>query len=311
MIVFIVSFVHAMLPTPMTVFATEPSRVGSGILHPDCHNLNCNADGSTLLSRIGCSSCDGSSPGNSNSSFGKSHRASLPSVNALRLERHHPWTILLSAKLFMVDCLEQLMSTKRLFVALLSLLVCAPSYAGAALDDTISIIQEQKVNGKDFDDEMLKREIELFRAAEVSLRQALKIADGLHVGSRIVDIGFEGGSGSPVYRVTTFQEDRIWEDAIDAKTGQVVGNTIVSSMSELDLEDRLNLIALQSVRQELSDAVLVAEGNTSGKAISGGLLNEAGKLNFVILVLAGNNLKQVILEPPNANDLESLRRRAR
>ena len=219
--------------------------------------------------------------------------------------------MLLSGKLFLVDRYGQLMAKNLLFVAVVSLLVCASSYAGAALDGTTGTAQEKNANGNGLDDEMVRRELELFRAAEVSLRQALKIADGLHIGSRIVDISFEGGSGSPVYRVKTFQEDHIWEDAIDAKTGELVGDTTVSSMSELDLEDRLNLIALQSVRQELADAVLVAEDNTSGKAISGGLLNEAGKLNFVIIVLSGTNLKQVILEPPSANNLESLPRRAR
>ena len=51
-----------------------------------------------------------------------------------------------------------------------------------------------------------------------------------------------------------FQEDQIWEDAIDAKARRVAGNTTVSSMSELDLEDRINLIGLQSVRRELTQS---------------------------------------------------------
>jgi uncharacterized membrane protein YkoI len=203
------------------------------------------------------------------------------------------------------------MSKKQMFVVLLTLLVSAPSYAGATLDATATVPQEQYANGNKLADETVSRELELFRAAEVSLRQALKIADGLHIGSRIADISFDGGSGSPVYRVKTFKEDRIWEDAIDARTGRVTGDTTVSSMSDLDLEDRINLIGLQSVRQELADAVFVAEDNTSGKAISGGLMNEAGKVNFVIVVLSGTNLKQVILEPPRANNLKSLPHRSR
>ena len=201
------------------------------------------------------------------------------------------------------------MSKKQLFVVLLSLLTCAPSCAGIASDGGAA--QEQDPNGGGLTDEAISRELELFRGAEVSLRQALKIADGLHPGSRIVDVSFDGGSGSPVYRVKKFQLDHIWEDAIDAKTGQVAGNATVSSMRELNLEDRLNLIAMQSVRQELADAVFVAEDSTSGKAISGGLMSEAGKLNFVIVVLCGANIKQVILEPPSANNLETLPRRSR
>jgi hypothetical protein len=197
------------------------------------------------------------------------------------------------------------MSKKQVLVALLSLLICVPCYAGATLDSEISAAQEQDANSSGLTDEAISRELELFRGAEVSLRQALKIAGGLHPGSRIVDVSFDGGSGSSIYRVKTFRQDRIWEDTIDAKTGQVAGNATMSSMSELKLEDRLNLIAMQSVRQELADAVFVAEDNTSGKALSGGLMNEAGKLIFVIVVLSGTNLKQVMLEPPSANNLQT------
>lgn len=203
------------------------------------------------------------------------------------------------------------MSKKQLFVVLISLLFCTPACSGATSDAEISAAQKQDASGNGLTEEAISRELELFRGAELSLRQALKIADSLHPGSRIVDISFDGGSGSSVYRVKTFRQDRIWVDTIDAKTGQVLGNPTVSSMSELDLEDRLTLIALQSVRQELADAVFVAEDNTSGKALSGGLANESGKLNFVIVVLSGTKLKQVMLEPPSANNLETLPRRAK
>jgi hypothetical protein len=203
------------------------------------------------------------------------------------------------------------MSKEQLFGALLSLLICAPSYASTPLNGEISAAQEQDADGNGLTDEAIGRELELFRGAEVSLRQALKIADGLHPGSRIVDISFDGAAGSSVYRVKTFRQDRIWVDTIDAKTGQVAGNATVSSMSELNLEDRLNLIAMQSVRQELADAVFVAEDSTSGKALSGGLMNEADKLIFVIVVLSGTSLKQVMLEPPHANNLETRPRRSK
>ena len=203
------------------------------------------------------------------------------------------------------------MSKKQLFVALISLLICAPSFAGATSNGEIGAAQEQDANGNGLTDEAISRELELFRRAEISLSHALKIADSLHPGSRIVDVSFDGGSGASVYRVKTFRQDRIWVDTIDAKTGQVAGNAIVSSMRELNLEDRLNLIAMQSVRQELADAVSVAEDDTSGRALSGGLMSEAGKLNFVIVVLSGTNLKQVLLEPPSANNLETFPRRSK
>jgi Peptidase propeptide and YPEB domain len=196
------------------------------------------------------------------------------------------------------------MSKKQLFGALLSLLIGTPSHAGTTLDGEISA--EQDANGSGLTDEAISRELELFRSAEISLRQALKTAGSLHPGSRIVDISFDAASGSPVYRVKMFRQDRIWADTIDAKTGQVADNATASSMSELNLEDRLNVIAMQSVRQELTDAVFVAEDNMSGKALSGGLMNEAGKLICVIVVLSRTDLKQVMHEPPSANNLETL-----
>jgi predicted aconitase with swiveling domain len=111
--------------------------------------------------------------------------------------------------------------------------------------------------------------------------------------------------------VKTFRQEQIYEDTIDAKTGQIIGNATVSSLNGLHKEDQSNLIALQSVRQELADAVVVAENNTSGKALSGGVMSEAGKLIFVIVVLSGTNLKQVMLEPPSANNLATLPRRSK
>jgi hypothetical protein len=40
-------------------------------------------------------------------------------------------------------------------------------------------------------------------------------------------------------------------------------------------------------------------------------MNEAGKLIFVIVVLSGTNLKQVMLEPPSAVNPETLPRRSK
>jgi hypothetical protein len=80
------------------------------------------------------------------------------------------------------------MSKKQLFVALLSLLICTPAYAGATWDSEISAAQEQDANGNGLTDEAISRELELFRSAEVSLRQALKIADSLHPGSRMMSV---------------------------------------------------------------------------------------------------------------------------
>jgi uncharacterized membrane protein YkoI len=193
------------------------------------------------------------------------------------------------------------MLRKQFFAALLSLVIFSPLHADARLDRTAIAAQHQNGASNDANDGTAGRELELFRAAEISLRDALTIAGGLRSDSRVVDISFDGVSGSPVYRVKTFQRDRVWQDAIDAKTGQVAGKAIASFLSDLDKEERSNLIALKAVRQELADAVLVAENSASGRAIGGSVVSEDGKPKFVVLVLSGADLKLVILEPPGAN----------
>lgn len=46
------------------------------------------------------------------------------------------------------------------------------------------------------------------------------------------------------------------------------------------------------------DAVRVAEKAAEGNALAGGLKQQDGKLNFVIVVASGDCLKEVTLEPP-------------
>jgi uncharacterized membrane protein YkoI len=152
-------------------------------------------------------------------------------------------------------------------------------------------------------EETIGRELELFRSAQVSLQQALLIAERLHTGSRVVDISFDGESNPPVYRVKNIQKNQIWENAIDARTGS--SNTDgkhALSVKDLEAEDRRSLLALRAVRQKLSDAVVVAERSTRGKAISGGLMSEDGTLFFVVVVDTADGLKQVLLEPPQVGD---------
>ena len=148
-------------------------------------------------------------------------------------------------------------------------------------------------------EETIDRELEQFRSAQVSLQQALLIAERLHTGSRVVDISFDGASNPPVYKVKNIQKDQIWENSIDARTGNSsAGGKQALSVKDLEAQDRRNLLALRAVRQKLSDAVVVAERSTRGKAISGGLMTEDGTLYFVVVVDTADGLKQVLLEPP-------------
>ena len=185
-----------------------------------------------------------------------------------------------------------------LAIALASLPLASPAHAIATADAAATAPRND--DSAQQDAQAVRRELDNFKAAQVSLRQAMAIAEGLHADSTTADVSFDGASEPAVFRVKTVQRDRLWRHTINAATGEVVGDGAGSPLTELGAEDRGNLSVLRGLRHRLSDAVGVAEHATSGKAISGGLTRERGKLNFVIVVVSGSDLKEVILEPPRA-----------
>ena len=87
---------------------------------------------------------------------------------------------------------------------------------------------------------------------------------------------------------------------MDANTGSVTEKEISSSLKELDREDLSKIVAMKEVKQELSDAVRIAEKAAAGSALAGGLMKQDGKLNFVVVIASTDGLKEVVLEPPRS-----------
>ena len=187
-----------------------------------------------------------------------------------------------------------------LAIVLMTISLPAPVYAIASLADEPASLHNGAGDGAASDQQAVSRELALFSGSAVSLSQAMAIAEGLHAGATTADVSFDGAPDSPVYRVKTLHNDRIWHHAIDATTGKIVGGEAALPLREVDAEDRSNLVALKTIRHRLADAVRVAEQAASGKAISGGMIRERGRLNFAIVVMSGSDLKEVILEPPGA-----------
>jgi hypothetical protein len=100
--------------------------------------------------------------------------------------------------------------------------------------------------------------------------------------------------------VRTVKNKEIWENVIDVRTGRTAGPETTWSLNELEMDERDNINALKLVKQELSDAVAIAEKAAAGKAISGGLVKEGDQLNFVVVVLSDEHVKEVFFEPPRA-----------
>ncbi|UFZ07668.1 PepSY domain-containing protein [Bradyrhizobium ontarionense] len=157
--------------------------------------------------------------------------------------------------------------------------------------------QSSNANDPALSQEAIDRELDRFRRTEVSLHQALRIAERIHPGSKTADISFEGGLDVPVYKVRTLQSGQIWESDIDGTTAKVRNSVLFSTVQALNDSDRDSLTALNAMRLKMSDAVRIAERSAAGRAISGGLISKDGKLAFIIVVVSGKDLKQVTLEP--------------
>lgn len=186
-----------------------------------------------------------------------------------------------------------------LATALSALLIAAPARAIVSAG-TPTALHSDTDGDADADRRAISREIERFRSSSISISQAMSIAEARHAGATTADVSFDGADGVPVYRVKTLHNDRIWRHTINATTGELVGGEAAFPLAELDHEDRDNLAALGAIRHRLAEAVRVAERAASGKAISGGLVREHGRLNFSIVVVSGDDLKEVTLEPPRA-----------
>ena len=190
---------------------------------------------------------------------------------------------------------------KQTFVGLLLLaLAFAPRAAMAELNDGSSNSTGQNAaTHRETNMESDQRFYAAFRAAPVSLTQAIAIAERLHTGSRTAAISFDI-SDNPLYRVATVKDEKIWENVVDVRTGRIVEPETSRSLNELEREERDTINAFGAVKQELSDAAAIAEKAAAGKAISGALMKEGDQLNFVVVVLSDDHLKEVFLEPPRA-----------
>jgi uncharacterized membrane protein YkoI len=141
------------------------------------------------------------------------------------------------------------MSKKHLLAVILALsALCSTANARPDLTGGTTAAEEQRASSQD-DVDSNRRLLDQFRAAQLSLPEAIKIAEHLHPGSRTASVSFER-SASPGYRVLTVKENETWEDVIDANSGKAAGPETTLSLSELDDEDRSNLLALRSVKQE-------------------------------------------------------------
>jgi hypothetical protein len=118
-------------------------------------------------------------------------------------------------------------------------------------------------------------EIQVFASVEISMRAAMAIVEK-HTGAKVVDISFDGRVDRSAYRIKAYQDQDIWNGAIDASTGTMIGDGIVTAVSSLDVKDKVALAGFRTAGIDLSDAAEIAQNQTTGKAVSAGCLVGSG-----------------------------------
>jgi uncharacterized membrane protein YkoI len=135
-----------------------------------------------------------------------------------------------------------------------------------------------------------------FANVRVPIRRAIAIAESRVAGAKIVDIGFDKESDQIAYKAKTYQNNEIWTGTIDASTGEIIGEGVVTPASSLGGKEKAELANFKMSGMDLSDAIAIAEEYGVGSAVSAGLEEQNGKPIFVVVVVADGTLKEVLVE---------------
>jgi uncharacterized membrane protein YkoI len=137
---------------------------------------------------------------------------------------------------------------------------------------------------------------EVFANVRVPIPRAIAIAETRVAGAKIVDIGFDEESDQVAYKVKTYQHNEIWTGTIDASTGDIIGEGVVTPVASLEGKEKAKLANFRASGLGLTEAIAIAEEYGVGSAVSAGLEEQNGKPIFVVVVVADGTLKEVSVE---------------
>jgi uncharacterized membrane protein YkoI len=171
---------------------------------------------------------------------------------------------------------------KTMMLSLLILCAAAPAFAQRAPETDVLPTE---------------KEIKAFETAKVSLLEAIKIAAKQHRDAKVVDVSFDSQAGQLAYKVKTYQDNHVWDGAVDAWTGQVIGEGTTTAVSKLDEEDQRELAGSLKASIDLSTATALAEEKGSGNAISAGLEETNGRIVYEVIIVKNGAMTKFTVDP--------------
>ena len=164
------------------------------------------------------------------------------------------------------------------------LIVCAVAPAFAQRTPEPDVVPTEKV-------------IQSFEKAKITLAEAIRIAAKKHKDAKVVDVSFDSQAGQLAYKVKTYQDNNVWEGAIDAWTGEIISDGVTTPVSKLDEEDQLELAGSLKASIDLSTATALAEEKGSGKAISAGLEETNGRIVYEVTIVDKGATTKFVIDP--------------
>ena len=142
-------------------------------------------------------------------------------------------------------------------------------------------------------------------AAKLSVADAIAIAEEHAKGGTVLEVSFRMQGFRPTYSLRTYQNSEVWEGAIDANSGAILGPGDTTAERDLDDEDKAELAGVRSATTTLAQAVKTAEEHVKGKAVSGGVEATKGAVVWEVLVAAKGAAWTVVIDPRRGQVLSS------
>jgi uncharacterized membrane protein YkoI len=142
-------------------------------------------------------------------------------------------------------------------------------------------------------------------AAKLSVADAIAIAEEHAKGGTVLEVSFRMQGFRPTYALRTYQDGEVWEGAIDANSGAILGPGDTTAERDLDDEDKAELAGVRSATTTLAQAVKTAEEHVKGKAVSGGVEATKGGVVWEVIVAAKGAAWTVVIDPRRGQVLSS------
>jgi uncharacterized membrane protein YkoI len=136
-----------------------------------------------------------------------------------------------------------------------------------------------------------------FAKVKTGLIDAVTAGEKEAGGGKAVDATFDPTGTSPVYRVTVYRNNTLWEGFFDADSGKSTGKTNNIAETELEDQEKKELSGITSAKNSMLDAIKAAEKEGGGKAIDAGIEEHDGKMWYQVAVVKSGAVQPILVDP--------------